>query len=181
MFTIGISILLGINIIFYILIGDEFKDAINYVPILVLAIIFFTLASFLGTIYTAYKKSKSILKSTIISALINIAVNITLMPFFGAIVACFSTLVSYVFLFIYRYFDSRQFMKLNIDSKDLITSSIIFLLMTVNISIFKLSLNTFIINLVLFIVYLIINKKYCILVAKYLLAKINRKHIITRR
>ena len=37
----------------------EFKDAINYVPILVLAIIFFTLASFLGTIYTAYKKSKT--------------------------------------------------------------------------------------------------------------------------
>lgn len=181
MFTIGICIVLGINIIFYILIGDEFKDAINYVPILVLAIIFFTLASFLGTIYTAYKKSKNILKSTIISALINIAVNIALMPFFGAIVACFSTLVSYVFLFIYRYFDSRQFMRLNIDSKDLITSSIIFLLMTVNISIFKLSLNTFIINLVLFIVYLIINKKYCMLVAKYLLVKINRRRIITRR
>ena len=76
MFTIGICIVLGINIIFYILIGDEFKDAINYVPILVLAIIFFTLASFLGTIYTAYKKSKNILKSTIISALINIVVNI---------------------------------------------------------------------------------------------------------
>lgn len=174
MFAIGITILAGINFIFYVMIGDEFKAAINYVPILVLAIIFFTLSSFLGTIYTAYKKSRNILKSTIISAVINIGINIVFMPFFGAIVACFSTLISYLFLFIYRYFDSRQFMKLKIDIRDLIISSLIFIAMTVNISIFKLTLKTFIINLILLSAYIINNRKYLSIIVKYLLNKIKK-------
>lgn len=175
MFTVGICILAGINLIFLIMIGDEFKEAINYVPILVLAIIFFTLASFLGSIYTAYKKSKNILKSTIMSAVINIAVNIIFMPFLGAIVACYSTLISYLFLFIYRLYDSRQFMKLKIDVKDLIVSSLIFILMTVNVSIFKLSLTTFIINIIFILIYALINRKYCKLTIDYIMKKFKKK------
>lgn len=177
MFTVGVCILAGINLIFLIMIGDEFKEAINYVPILVLAIIFFTLASFLGSIYTAYKKSKNILKSTIISAVINIAVNIIFMPFLGAIVACYSTLISYLFLFIYRLYDSRQFMKLKIDIKDLIVSSLIFVLMTVNIGIFKLSLTTLIINIIFIIIYILINRKYCRLFIDYIMKKIRKKEL----
>lgn len=177
MFTVGVCILAGINLIFLIMIGDEFKEAINYVPILVLAIIFFTLASFLGSIYTAYKKSKNILKSTIISAVINIAVNIIFMPFLGAIVACYSTLISYLFLFIYRLYDSRQFMKLKIDIKDLIVSSLIFVLMTFNISIFKLSLTTLIINIIFIIIYILINRKYCRLFIDYIMKKIRKKEL----
>lgn len=177
MFTVGVCILAGINLIFLIMIGDEFKEAINYVPILVLAIIFFTLASFLGSIYTAYKKSKNILKSTIISAVINIAVNIIFMPFLGAIVACYSTLISYLFLFIYRLYDSRQFMKLKIDIKDLIVSSLIFVLMTFNISIFKLSLTTLIINIIFIIIYILINRKYCRLIIDYIMKKIRKKEL----
>ena len=177
MFTVGICILLGINVIFFIMIGEEFKDAINYVPVLVLAIIFFTLASFLGSIYTAYKKSKNVLKSTIISAVINIALNILFMPFWGAIVSCYSTLASYLFLFIYRLYDSRQFMKLKIDVKDLIISSLIFILMTINIGIFKLSLITFIINVILFIMYIVINRKYCALIIEYLMNKVKKRRV----
>lgn len=177
MFTVGVCILAGINLIFLIMIGDEFKEAINYVPILVLAIIFFTLASFLGSIYTAYKKSKNILKSTIISAVINIAVNIIFMPFLGAIVACYSTLISYLFLFIYRLYDSRQFMKLKIDIKDLIVSSLIFVLMTVNIGIFKLSLTTLIINIIFIIIYILINRKYCRLIIDYIMKKFKKKEL----
>lgn len=177
MFTVGICILLGINVIFFIMIGEEFKDAINYVSVLVLAIIFFTLASFLGSIYTAYKKSKNVLKSTIISAVINIALNILFMPFWGAIVSCYSTLASYLFLFIYRLYDSRQFMKLKIDVKDLIISSLIFILMTINIGIFKLSLTTFIINVILFIMYIVINRKYCALIIEYLMNKVKKRRV----
>lgn len=175
MFTVGICILVGTNVIFYIMIGDEFKDAINYVPILVLAIVFFTLSSFLGSIYTAYKKSKNVLKSTIISAIINIVINIIFMPKFGAIVACYSTLISYLFLFIYRYFDSKQFMKLRIDFKDLIISTLIFSAMAINISIFELSLTTFIINVAFFILYVIINRKICVVMVNTLLTKVKKK------
>ena len=177
MFTVGICILSGINLIFLIMIGDEFKEAINYVPILVLAIIFFTLASFLGSIYTAYKKSKNVLKSTIMSAIINIAVNIIFMPFLGAIIACYSTLISYLFLFIYRLYDSRQFMKLKIDIKDLIVSTLIFILMAVNISIFKLSLTTFIINIIFTLIYALINIKYCWLIIDYIMKKFKKKKL----
>lgn len=175
MFSVGIAILGGINLIFLIMIGEEFKEAINYVPILVLAIIFFTLASFLGSIYTAYKKSKNVLKSTIISAIINILVNIIFMPIFGTIVACYSTLISYLFLFIYRVYDSRQFMKLNIDIKDLLVSSLIFILMTINISVFKLSLITIIINIIFIIIYLLINKNYCKMIISHFIKVYKRK------
>lgn len=174
MFTVGICILLGINIIFFIMIGDDFKEAINYVPILVLAIIFFTLASFLGSIYTAYKQSKNVLKSTILSAIINILLNILFMPLGGAIVACYSTLISYIFLFIYRLYDTRKFMKLEVDIKDLLISSLIFILMTINIGILKLSFNMNIINVLLFTIFLLINRKYCYLIIKYFFNKFKR-------
>ena len=160
MFSIGVCILLGINLIFTIMIGPEFKEAVLFVPILVFAIIFYTMASFIGTIYTANKKSKEILKSTIFSAIINIVINLIFMYKFGTIVACISTLISYFFLFVYRVYDSKRFMKLTINYKEIIFSSAIYSMMIVNISIFKISLITFIINCILTIIYVLFNTEY---------------------
>ncbi len=162
MFGIAISFFTFINILFYFFIGKNFDDAIYYVPILILAVVLYTFASFLGTIYTAHKKSKEIFKSTIIAAIINIVINIILMPFFGAIIACFSTLISYLFLFLYRYFDSKKIMKLNINIKELSIYIILSVIGIINIYILGNSNKNIIIGIILLSIYCLINLKYAI-------------------
>lgn len=159
MFGVCILILLGINFIFFIFIGEEFREAINYVPILVLAIVFYALSSFLGTIYTAYKQSNKIFKSTIIAAIINVLLNLILLKKFGVLIACISTLLSYVVLFIYRYYDSKKFMKININIKHILISIILVFIMIININLLGLSYWNIIINSFFGCIYIFMNIK----------------------
>ncbi|WP_283701979.1 lipopolysaccharide biosynthesis protein [Clostridium perfringens] len=173
MFGISILLLTFINIIFYIFIGKGFENAIYYLPILVLSVIFYTLSSFLGTIYTAYKKSKEIFKSTMIVAVLNILINAIFMAKFGAIIACISTLISYAFLFIYRYFDSKKFMNIYLDKKEFFSYLIIIIASIINIYFCGLSYENMLIGTVLLITYILLNRDDLVNIVKILRREIN--------
>ena len=162
MFAICILMLIGINVIFFVLIGDEFKEAVYYVPVLILSTVFYALSSFMGTIYTAYKKSNDILNSTIMSATINIVINIIFMKKFGLITACMSTLISYIFLFIYRYYHSKKFMNVKINIKEIILYCVMISIMIFNIYMFGLSYKNIIFNIFIGFIYTVLNIKYVI-------------------
>ncbi|HAT4124672.1 TPA: oligosaccharide flippase family protein [Clostridium perfringens] len=160
MFFICMLTILFLNLIFVLLIGKEFDYAVYYVPILLLSIVFYTFASFLGTIYTACKKSTNVLTSTLIAAVINIGINIIFIAKYGAIVACISTLLSYIVLFIYRYFDSKKFMNIRIKKNNIFIPTILSFIMILNINIYGLSNKNIILNFICIIIYLMLNLKY---------------------
>lgn len=99
-------------LLFIILIRGDYSEAYIQIPILVLSMFFFAMSTFLGGIYVAYMKTKSVGITTITSALINLVVDIALIHFIGLYAASGSTLVSYIFLFFFRLIDVQKIIKL---------------------------------------------------------------------
>lgn len=114
--TIGVIAL--VPFIFNILINGEYDEAYLYIPMLVFGVYFSNMASFYGGIFSAYKRTKIIGTTTLVSAIINLAVDLILIKFIGIYAAAISTLISSIFLYMYRKNKMKDFVKLK-RSKDL--------------------------------------------------------------
>ena len=100
---------------FNILINEKFAEAYYQIPILILGSVFNILVSFVGSIYVAKKLTKEIAKTSIISAVINIFVNIALIKSIGLYAASISTVIAYALMFIYRWIDVKKYVKFNVN------------------------------------------------------------------
>ena len=103
--------------VFKILINEAFAEAYMQIPILIIGAMFNILVSFLGTIYVAKKLTKEIAKISLVTAIINIVINVALINFIGLYAASISTLVAWMVMFIYRYIDCKKYVKLKANLK----------------------------------------------------------------
>lgn len=127
--SIAIGIIAFLPFVFNILINESFKDAYYQVPILMVGSMFNILVSFLGSIYVAKKLTKEIAKTSIFAAIINIIINITLIKQIGLYAASISTLIAYLVMFIYRFLDSKKYVKLTV-SRNTVISMIVITILT---------------------------------------------------
>lgn len=89
-------------ILFKLLINARYAEAYFQMPLLFFGVFFNFLTAYLGGIYVAFKKTKSVGVTTTIAALLNLLIDIAFVKVIGIYAASISTLVSYMFLFIYR-------------------------------------------------------------------------------
>lgn len=97
--------------------GKDYSLAYYQIPILMVATIFNIVVTFLGAIYISMKKSNEIAKTSIYSAIINIATHLLLIKFIGLYAASISTLIAYFSMSIYRFMDIQKYIKITIDKK----------------------------------------------------------------
>lgn len=100
-----------------IILADQYKGIWEYVPLLVISSSFSAISSFVGAIYTARKKNLMASISTIIGAILNIIFNLLLIPIMGINGACASTLISYIWVVIFRIRDTNKYIKLKLNYK----------------------------------------------------------------
>ena len=98
-------------LLFKMLIRGDYSEAYNQIPILFVAAFFFSMSTFLGGIYVAYMKSKSVGVTTAVAAAVNLVVDIGTIHWIGLYAASGSTLVSYIFLFIFRIIDVQKIVR----------------------------------------------------------------------
>ena len=110
-------------------IGDEFHDCIRYSPILIYSTVFSCFTTFMGSIYIATKKSKRSLFTSLISGVVNVGLNLILIPRIGLYGPAISTVVAYFTVFVARAFDSRALIPFRIDWKKLVFSNILLVAM----------------------------------------------------
>ncbi|MDO5142917.1 MAG: polysaccharide biosynthesis C-terminal domain-containing protein [Eubacteriales bacterium] len=91
-----------------ILTDPAYFSAWTYVPLLALSASFSCLSSFQNSIYTLEKQTFRSFLSTAFTAIINIGLNLLLIPHIAGMGAAISALVSYGFLFLYRAWDTRR-------------------------------------------------------------------------
>ena len=94
--------------------AHEYKSAWMSTAILVIGVMFHALSGNLGTFYTTFKKTKGALITAIIGAATNTVLNFILIPYFGLMAAATTTLVGYVAVLLYRWWDVKKFVKLTI-------------------------------------------------------------------
>lgn len=96
-------ILVASPILYRVLINEKFSESYNHNIILVIAAFFWCIASFYGGIYVGLKKSSDLGWTSVITAVLNILINLLFINKIGIYAASISTLISYVILFIIRY------------------------------------------------------------------------------
>lgn len=95
--------------LFGLLIRGSYTDAYYQMPVLFIGLTFTTLSSYLAGIYIADKRTKEIGVTTTIAATINLLIDLFFIPIIGMWAASLSTLVGYMFLFVYRIIDLKRY------------------------------------------------------------------------
>ena len=110
----GASLLIaGSKIFTRILLDDSYYTSWQYVPVLVIAMAFSALVSFLGSVYFLEKKSVMSMLTAMSGAVINTVLNLVLIPERGAMGAAVATLISYAAVYAIRAYDTRFYVRFN--------------------------------------------------------------------
>ena len=112
------GILIAITpLLFKLLIRGEYSEAYLQIPILFVAMFFHSMSAFLGGIYVGYMRSKSVGITTAIAATINLIIDIGTIRWIGLYAASGSTLISDMFLFVFRITDIQKIVRINYSKK----------------------------------------------------------------
>lgn len=93
-----------------ILLNESYYTAWTFMPVLLVATVFSSLVTFIGTIYTVKKRTTMSLVTAAFGAGLNIVLNLLMIPKMGAQGAGIATAISYFAVFVFRAIHSKKFM-----------------------------------------------------------------------
>ena len=108
-----------------LLLNDSYFEAWSFMPVLLIATVFSSLVTFIGTIYTVKKKTTMSLLTAFLGAVLNIVLNFLLIPQMGAQGAGIATAISYFAVFAFRAIHSKSFMPFDLKSRKLFANTLI--------------------------------------------------------
>lgn len=142
--ALGIGIIACMPFVFPIMINEKFSSGYGLVPLSILGSLFNVVVGLISVIYVAKKNTKAIANTSIISAILNIIINIALIKFVGLYAAVIATFIAFFTMSIYRMHDIRKkYFKIKIDKSLLIKTVIILLIILPIYYINSLYLNIF--------------------------------------
>ncbi|MCD8235237.1 MAG: flippase [Prevotellaceae bacterium] len=116
--VMGCSVLIMFDkILARFLYANDFYTAWEYVPVLLMAMIFSGMANYIGGIFQAANDTKIIMTSTLVAAGTNIVLNLILIYQIGAMGAAIATLISNATNWAVRLRRSRKYAKLGVNLK----------------------------------------------------------------
>lgn len=116
-FLICVSILVIaiLPFLFNFLVKNSYREAYYYIPIMIMSVYFSNLSNFCSGIFSAYKDTKILAKTTLVATIINFLITITLISKIGLYAAVISTLISYFIIYIYRNYKLKKYIVLDKD------------------------------------------------------------------
>ena len=157
--AMGIGIIACMPFVYPVMIDDKFADGYNQVPIMMIGSIFNVLVGLISTIYVAKKNTKAIANTSVVSAIINIAVSLCLIKFIGLYAASIAILTAYFAMSLYRLHDlKKEYFEIKIDRIFIIAT--ILVLIPILIAFYSNDIILYVIGLVIAVVYAyVINRK----------------------
>ncbi len=119
-----------------ILTTNSYYDAWKYVPLLSASMLFSAFANFMGSVYIVEKKSKNSFLTSMFGAILNIVLNLILIPSWspfcmGIQGASLATFISYLLVFVIRAFNVLKYIPFKLYWKNVIINTAIIVLQTV--------------------------------------------------
>ncbi|NBL00874.1 MAG: polysaccharide biosynthesis protein, partial [Erysipelotrichia bacterium] len=128
LYIIGAGLLLMIKPIMCALVAKSYGEVWKLSPFLVIAMIYSAFAGFMGTNYSAMKKTGGALKTTVAGAFTNVLLNYILIQKFGVNGAAFATMFSFIVMWLYRVIDTKDFVKIKFSWIKILLSNVILFL-----------------------------------------------------
>lgn len=120
-----LAVFLITNSFLTVFLGDNFVSSVKYVPVLLVSAVFLAYSNFFSPLYSAMKKSRNIMFSALGGAVINVILNVLLIPRIGVMGACLSTMISYIYIAIFRFVDCRKYIHMNLRQKAFFISLVV--------------------------------------------------------
>ncbi|OYS70187.1 hypothetical protein CBG01_08995, partial [Limosilactobacillus reuteri] len=130
LFLVGILIVTFARPIFLWILDRSYYEGWKLTALLVLAVIYNGIALFLEAIYTAYKKTFSVLITTTYGAIINVLVTVSLIPLMGYYGAALANVISFFVVILIRIIEVHRIGILNIDVKRISVYHFLFFLVS---------------------------------------------------
>lgn len=102
------------KLLYPIIVAKSYHDSVNYIFLLGLSAAIFAIASFLELGYQCAKETHRTVLPILAMGVINVLMNMILVRFWGVYGICIASCVSYAFLMIYRWFDTKRYFKLRV-------------------------------------------------------------------
>lgn len=131
LFLCASGIILFSKFITMLLVSNAFYPSWRYIPFLAVATTFSCLVTFLGSVYMVEKKSILTLSTTVVGAVVNVALTFLLIGRFGVNGAAFAIFISYLIVFILRAANIRSFISIKWHAPRLILNLFIVLVQSV--------------------------------------------------
>lgn len=109
-------------------IKGDFENTWKFIPILIIGSVFNSLATFLGTIYTASTKTRMAFTTTIIAALSNLLLSLILIPKLNIWGVVISNMMSFIVFYFARIKSVNSIIKLEIDFREIIPSLVLLII-----------------------------------------------------
>lgn len=168
---ICIILLAAMPIIFKILIEQSYSSAYKYIPVLICASFFELFSTLIGSVFIALKLPKQIATTTIIGGIINITVNILFLKKFGLIVACISTLVSYIYIAVIRYIKISKHLKIKLDYHKYFLVAILYII-TVFLYYYQSTIISIVSIIVLCAIFIKLNYNFLVSIVRKILKRV---------
>ena len=125
MFMGASFIIAGAQIFTRLLLADSYFISWRYVPILVIATVFSALSAFMGSVYFLEKKSLLSMLTAMSGAIINVVINLMLIPKHGAMGAAVATFISYLAVYTIRALDTGNYVKFKLHFPRVIINTVV--------------------------------------------------------
>ena len=149
----SLGIIAILPILFKFLVNKDFQTAYNLIPILIIGAFFHSVADLYCSLYTAFKMTKKIAKTTIYSAIINISINMFFVSKFGLYAAAFSTALAYIIIAVYMHIELSKVVEISYKLGYIITEVFAYIIILTIYYIGKRWIQFFIIPILVFYCY----------------------------
>ena len=115
-FAVASALVITCQLLTKILVAPSYYDSWKYVPILIMATAISCHVNFLASVYMAEKKNIMSMFTALAGAVVNIGLNLILIPKMGANGAAIATFAAFVVVFLTRCFDTKRFIKIRFNT-----------------------------------------------------------------
>lgn len=149
----------------HIIIDASYYESWKMVPMLLMAVMYQSFSSFLGTIYTASKETKGTFSTSVYAGIVSIIASGLLIPTLGIIGASISTAISFISMTIFRYYDTRKFLNIELNKVIFCLNNMLYIVQVIVLFSFEKT-TLLIIETLVYLILLYVNKEVVIMVSK---------------
>ncbi len=125
--ALGILLVAVLPLLFDFAIGEAYKAAYQYIPILILGAFLNAIVGLYSAIYVARKMTKQVMTTSLIAAAINIIINFALISLIGLYAAALATALAYGAMAIYRHYDVKKYVVIDYDKSLLFVLTVLYI------------------------------------------------------
>lgn len=115
--SLGIIMIAGIPLVFSLIVGEAFREAYMYIPVLIIGSFFNSIVGLYSAIYIAKKMTRQVMSTSIIAAVVSIVTTLVGIHFIGLFAPAVAMAVAFLAMAVYRHYDMKKYVTITYDAR----------------------------------------------------------------